>query len=309
MNQQYICPRCGLPVPYGKNFCSNCGMQVQFPQGMPGAYPSSPENTCIKLEYYHGKYYPVPEQKKSMPAGFIILSIAAMLMILLGGIILVVNIGSQTNKIADGGKQTVAVSGNPTPPPITANVTQNQATPTPRPQVTEGPSMVQIFPNNSPPGNSQKPDIVIADFEKQLHNLINVERQKNNLKPLAWNDTVGSVARNHSADMAQRNYFDHNTPEGYNVSYRLKQGGYTITVGCGENIFKCPEAKSYWYRNDGTITNIDYYQIDEMAQVIVQGWMNSAGHRANILNPSWTAEGIGVAVSADNYVYITEDFV
>jgi uncharacterized protein YkwD len=63
----------------------------------------------------------------------------------------------------------------------------------------------------------------------------------------------------------------------------------------------------YYYRN-GVLSGAEYYNVGEMAGVIIKGWMDSPGHRANILNPAWTVQGIGIAISADGYVYITEDF-
>ena len=58
----------------------------------------------------------------------------------------------------------------------------------------------------------------------------------------------------------------------------------------------------------GILAKTEYYQPSEIAVLVVKGWMDSPGHRASILTLSWNVEGIGVAISADDYVYITEDF-
>jgi uncharacterized protein YkwD len=176
------------------------------------------------------------------------------------------------------------------------------------------PSPPQATPNSAsqnPPANyattTIKPQINIPELEQQVHNLVNSERQKNGLPPLSWDSQLNLIARKHSSDMAARNYFDHLTTEGLNPGDRYKQANYIIRAGWAENIFKCPMAKVDWYHN-GVLARTEYYQPGEIASVIVTGWMNSPGHRANILTTNLTLEGIGVAISSTDDIYITEDF-
>jgi uncharacterized protein YkwD len=155
--------------------------------------------------------------------------------------------------------------------------------------------------------DSGVPAISIARLEQEVHGLINETRQQNGLQPLSWDTRLNVIARSHSSDMALRNYFNHVTPEGSGVADRYRQEGYTMTIGCGENIFMCPEAKADYYRN-GVLMKTEYYKQSEMADLIVRGWMNSPGHRQNILSLEWKVQAIGIAISADEKVYITEDF-
>lgn len=167
--------------------------------------------------------------------------------------------------------------------------------------------------NYSPSVTSSKPEINIQELEKQIHDLINEEREKRGLSALAWNDKLSVIARKHSQDMANRNYFAHSDPEGHDFSYRYQQEGFNCDVRVGnyiymgaENIFQNNLYSSVTYY--GGIPSYDWNSQDEIAESTVQGWMNSPGHRQNILTAYWKSEGIGVAISDDDKVYITEDF-
>lgn len=194
-------------------------------------------------------------------------------------------------------------------------------------------------------------DLKTEELEKQIHGLINQERAKNNLPVLSYNDDLAFIARNHSYDMATRNYFSHDTPEGLTPEQRGIHIGYT-TCGTldainlseqydydvklfestgktdqnlydklqgeyqqlqtmhlylvGENIFQNNIFDSY-ETTDGIISHYDWNDPDKIAMSTVQGWINSTGHRENILT-AWHTEGIGVEISNDYKVYITEDF-
>lgn len=165
----------------------------------------------------------------------------------------------------------------------------------------------------SAPVTSSKPEINILELEKQIHDLINEERDKRGLPALAWNDTLNIIARKYSQDMANRIYFSHTDPEGHDFSYRYQQEGFNCEVCVGnyiymgaENILQNNLYSSVTYY-DG-VPSYDWNTQEEIAESTVQGWMNSQGHRQNILTTYWKSEGIGVAISNDDKVYITENF-
>ncbi|HUI67608.1 MAG TPA: CAP domain-containing protein [Nitrospirota bacterium] len=162
--------------------------------------------------------------------------------------------------------------------------------------------------------HGNRPSINISKLERNIHDLINRERQKQGLSPLAWNDTLSSIARKHSQDMAMRNYFSHVTPEGHDFSYRYSQAGYSCAVHGQGNIYYTG-AENIFQNNlydrvvfmDG-VAHYDWNTAGQIAESTVYGWMNSQGHRKNILTPYWKSEGIGVAISPDDKVYITQNF-
>jgi hypothetical protein len=108
-------------------------------------------------------------------------------------------------------------------------------------------------------------------MEKLDFHLVNASRAQYGLSVLRWNDKVADVARSHSADMSARNYFDHASPEGKRPGDRLNANSMAWS-GYAENI------------SLGYTAAIDVHN----------GWMNSSGHRNNILNTSIPEMGVGV---------------
>jgi uncharacterized protein YkwD len=164
------------------------------------------------------------------------------------------------------------------------------------------------------PERENMPSLNIPELEKNIHDLINKERQKRGLSPLAWNDTLSGIARKHSKDMAKRNYFSHDTPEGHGFSYRYSQAGYSCAVNGQENIYYIG-AENIFQNNlydrimiVNGIAHYDWNSEGKIAETTVRGWMNSRGHRKNILFSHWRSEGIGVAIAPDGKVYITQNF-
>lgn len=111
--------------------------------------------------------------------------------------------------------------------------------------------------------------------------LVNQARAQNGCGALKEDTRLDTAAQAHSVDMAQNDYFDHTTPSGVTFDQREKTAGYP-TPG-GENIAEGQTS----------------------AQQVMTDWMNSEGHRANILNCQFTAIGIGL--DTDGW-YWTQDF-
>ncbi|MFG2776109.1 CAP domain-containing protein [Streptomyces sp. NPDC048350] len=101
--------------------------------------------------------------------------------------------------------------------------------------------------------------------------LVNAERAKAGCGPLSANATLTRAAQGHSEDMAARDYFDHTNPDGAGPGERVTAAGYPWST-YGENIAM------------GQST----------PEQVMEGWMNSPGHRANILNCDFKEIGIGV---------------
>ena len=123
--------------------------------------------------------------------------------------------------------------------------------------------------------------------ETEVVNLVNLERQINNLHPLQWDSLLYAAALGHSQDMAQQNYFNHTSLDGRTPGTRISQAGYSWNT-YGENI-----AAGY-----------------STPQAVMEGWMKSPGHRANILRSSFCDIGVGYAYSAASSFrnYWTQDF-
>jgi uncharacterized protein YkwD len=108
-------------------------------------------------------------------------------------------------------------------------------------------------------------------FEEQVLALVNQERTKEGLQPLVLEPSLREAARTHSRNMAQQDFFSHTGADGSRFTDRIRETGFSITGASAENIAA------------GSAT----------PEAVVQQWMNSAGHRANILNPALTQLGVG----------------
>ncbi len=117
----------------------------------------------------------------------------------------------------------------------------------------------------------------VRAYEQEVVRLVNARRAQNGLKPLAENWELSRVARYKSADMAGKRYFSHESPT-YGSPYQMMRSFGISFRSAGENI-------AYGQRTPAAV---------------VGAWMNSSGHRANILNSSYTHIGVGYH-EAGNY--------
>lgn len=141
--------------------------------------------------------------------------------------------------------------------------------------------------NNSDSAAKPSSNSQMSAFEKKVVDLTNQERTKAGLKPLkSDNATLSKMARDKSTDMRDKNYFDHQSPTYGSPFDMMKKYGISFKAA-GENIAagqKTPEE-------------------------VVQGWMNSPGHRANILNASFTTIGVGYVSGGSYGSYWTQEFI
>jgi len=128
------------------------------------------------------------------------------------------------------------------------------------------------------------------DLESRAFELINEQRTRINLEPLAWSDDAAKIARLHSENMANHNFFSHTDMDGLLVNDRADFFGVKKWQAIGENI-------AY---NQGFENPVEF---------AVERWMQSPKHRDNLLNSRWEESGIGIAVSASGTYYFTEVFL
>ncbi|MFI1784167.1 CAP domain-containing protein [Streptomyces rubiginosohelvolus] len=121
-----------------------------------------------------------------------------------------------------------------------------------------------------PPSKKPSPSPTDASARSEVLALVNQERAKVGCSPLSTSAPLTSLAQNFSEDMAARGFFDHTDPDGDTPWDRAAQAG--VQGLAAENIARG--------------------QAD--AQAVMEGWMNSEGHRANILNCDYKTIGIGI---------------
>jgi uncharacterized protein YkwD len=149
-------------------------------------------------------------------------------------------------------------------------------------QLPTAPSPAMPVPGQQPPAAA--PSASQQALVQAVLDGVNRERSKAGLAPLALSPQLCAVATERSQDMASRNYFSHTDPDGHDPWWHYQQAGLAYKAA-GENIA------------EGQPT----------PESVVSDWMNSPGHRANILNPAFRTIGIGVVQSAHGLVW-TQDF-
>jgi uncharacterized protein YkwD len=122
------------------------------------------------------------------------------------------------------------------------------------------------------------------DLEAQMLELVNQERAAAGLAPVAPDPEMTEVARRHSADMFERGYFSHQTPDGKSPFDRMRKSEVRF-VTAGENLALAPTL-----------------------QIAHTGLMNSPGHRANILRPQFGRLGIGILDGGRRGLMVTQKF-
>ncbi|MFA5858576.1 MAG: CAP domain-containing protein [Elusimicrobiota bacterium] len=130
----------------------------------------------------------------------------------------------------------------------------------------------------------------VDEIERMILDKVNYERTSRGLAPLFYNSLLTQSARQHSKEMCDLNYFSHYSPvaEYKDVSDRIKKTGATFSY-VGENISMMPR---------GNVTGYGVVESDDQASSAIHtSWMNSPGHRENILRPEYNAIGIGVFFS------------
>ena len=123
------------------------------------------------------------------------------------------------------------------------------------------------------------PITVQASAEQKILELMNAKRTEAGLEPLTMDNTLVQVARYKSNNMIQNNFFDHTNPDGTKWTNWLQSIGYKYTT-TGENIA---------------------YNTSDPVELFNQ-WWNSPGHRANMMNASYTKVGMGVIYGNGKYM-------
>ncbi len=125
----------------------------------------------------------------------------------------------------------------------------------------------------------------LAAEEKKALSLMNADRKANGLSELKSNSKLNGVAQTYAQDMINRGFFSHYNPEGKSPFDRMQAAGINYKTA-GENLAK----------------NTDVTAAEK-------AFMASSGHRANILNNTYTDVGIGVRHASDGSVYVVQEFI
>ena len=122
----------------------------------------------------------------------------------------------------------------------------------------------------------------LASLEERLEAAVNGERERRGLAPLVRSEPLRAIARAHSEDMVSRGFFDHTSPGGASTAGRVRGAGLRF-ARVSENI-----ARSL--------------NVDDPVRTTVEGWLESPGHRRNMLDPAVVETGAGAAVETMGFL-------
>lgn len=138
---------------------------------------------------------------------------------------------------------------------------------------------------SKPAEQTSQPSTQVSNFQQQVVDLVNQERAKNGLSPLTIKQDLTDVAQMKAQDMYDKKYFDHTSPT-YGSPFDMMSKNGISYLAAGENIALGQQTP----------------------EQVMQDWMNSPGHRANILNPNFTQIGIGVynSYKGNGFIWVQE---
>lgn len=148
-----------------------------------------------------------------------------------------------------------------------------------------------------PPPEPMAPDELVVKLEARMLSLVAEERHRidPDAKPLVFDQELTDVAREHSEDMAKKNYVAHANAEGETTATMIMDRDTKFRGILGENI------ASQSYDKDQDV------DVDAFAQSLVDSWLKSADHKANLAYAPYERTGIGVAVNS-HMIYVTQLF-
>lgn len=166
--------------------------------------------------------------------------------------------------------------------------------------------------------SEQQPHIALGELAVRIHELVNREREAHGLHPLAWNEALATIAREHSEDMRERGYLDHVNPDGETPTDRGYRAGFRcrkkydrhFEEGLAENLCRNSLFRAIRYTRTEERETAErlWRTLEELAASTVQSWMNHEEHRENLLNDHHDTQGIGIAIDGDGRVYVTQLF-
>ena len=175
---------------------------------------------------------------------------------------------SATGSLPGGTPRTAP--GPALPAPVVPEVVEE---PAPEPEAPAAPEVAEVAEPAPEPAPAVAAAAPAGDDAAQVVSLVNAERAAAGCGPVTWDGGLAAVAQAHSADMRDRGYFDHVNLDGLDPFDRADRAGVSARA-----------------------ENIAWGQVD--AADVMASWMDSAGHRANILNCGLTRLGVGVAEGA-----------
>ena len=156
------------------------------------------------------------------------------------------------------------------------------------------------------PENAEAPHYDASTLEERVLHEVNRIREEYARQPVRLDSNLATIARAHSLDMRERDFVAHQNPDGAFPGDRALRAGYRFRE-FGENLFR-GRLYDVITRSGGGLEERTFYRWhtpDAMAELVVQMWLESPGHRENMLAGRYDYGGVGIVIGQDHYVFIT----
>lgn len=149
----------------------------------------------------------------------------------------------------------------------------------------------------------------LEECEKLIFDLTNAERRASGVPELTFDQDLAKVAREHSLDMVENDFFSHTNLKGEDPIDRARRHGLTVIKSRAGGVYIVGIAENIGLMPKGNLLAMGYAanEPEGLATAQVQSWLNSSKHRANILNPRFETLGVGVAYNG-HYFVSTQNF-
>ena len=162
------------------------------------------------------------------------------------------------------------------------------------------------LPAAQPAAPHEKPHFDLPDVERRVLRELNEVRGQHGRARLDADSALTALARAHSEAMQRRGFFAHQDPDGRRGGDRARAAGYRFRA-FGENLYRgrLYDTITRSRTGDRTTTSTLWHTPDALATLVVQMWMESPGHRDNMLSAEFDYGGVGIAVGGEDDVFVT----
>lgn len=214
----------------------------------------------------------------------------------------------------DADEPSVSVDAAGDVPDLEGGVDASRSDRSPEAPSGESPSEPAETPGTTEGTSEPSPD---GDWDpvasgRAAHDVVNERRTDDGLEAVAWDEALFDIARRYAERMAEEAFFSHTDPSGDDFEDRYEDAGYRCRVDAGGNGYATGGenlARTWWKRRVRTESGTAVYSTaGELGEGAVEQWMNSTGHRENLLRDYWNNEGIGFARDGEGKVYAVQNF-
>lgn len=198
-------------------------------------------------------------------------------------------------------------------PDIDIDGSADSGNPQPESKTTTGRNTRTIESTKQPTSTPRSKKLNRSKIELLIHEYINEERASRGLSTLSFDRDLREIARYHSENMATKDFFSHTSPDGQTMQDRYERFGYDCRVSTGGDRY-ATGAENIAYKfatSDAGSPELLGNNESRIAEAFVSQWMDSDGHRENILKSHWTVEGIGISLvssATEIRIYATQNF-